>query len=295
MSGAVVVVGDVMIDVVVVPEGPIRRGSDRAARIERHPGGSGANQAAWLAALGVPVRLVARVAAADRDGLVAQFAAAGVEARLEADADRPTGTLICLVDAHDGERSFLTDRGANLALGAAELPENLLEGAGLLLVSGYSLFAEEPRRAAMRLMGIARRRGLPVAVDAASAGFLAEMGVAEFLAAASGTTLLFANGEEAALLSGEAEPEAQLRALGAHFAEVVLKRGALGAMLGNRDGVLAEAPAPRVVVLDTTGAGDAFAAGFIAGRLDGAGPQGALLRAVEAGALAVTRRGGRPG
>jgi len=292
-AAAVVVVGDVMVDIVVVPEGPIRRGSDRRASISRRPGGSGANQAVWLASLGIQTRLLARVGGDDAVPLRADFAAVGVDARLGADPERGTGALICLVDP-DGERSFLTDRGANLALDTADLPESLLDGAGLLLVSGYSLFADTPRRAVMALMARAAARGLTVAVDAASTGFLDEFGFEAFFAATVDATLLFANAEEAALLAGTADIEAQVRQLGARFTEVVIKRGAQGAMLGGLAGVRALLPAPAVAVVDTTGAGDAFAAGFIAARLDGSGPDLCLARGIALGAACVTFAGARP-
>ena len=160
MPGFAVVVGDVMTDVIVKPEGPLARGTDRRARIATLPGGSGANQAAWLGHFGVPVRFAARVGAGDVAASAASLRAFGVEPRLAADNHLPTGTLVTLLDP-DGERSFLTDRGANDALGPGDLPESLLDGAALLHVSGYALFGEGPRAAVLALMAAARRRGLP--------------------------------------------------------------------------------------------------------------------------------------
>ena len=147
MSG-VLVVGDVITDIIVMPEGPMVRGSDRRATIRARPGGSGANQAVWLGSMGVKVKFVARVAAAELDANIAYFRSRGVEPLLVGDADAPSGVLISIVDA-DGERSFLTDRGANLNLTAADLPPNLLDGLQLLMVSGYSFFTAGPRSAVM--------------------------------------------------------------------------------------------------------------------------------------------------
>ena len=84
-------------------------------------------------------------------------------------------------------------------------------------------------------------------------------------------------------------------ALGEHFETVVIKRGRLGAAIGGRDGVRVECPALAVTVVDSTGAGDAFAAGFIAARLTGDDETAALGKAIAAGARAVQAIGGQPG
>ena len=289
----VLVVGEVMTDIIVRPEGPLVMGSDRRADIVTRPGGSGANQAAWLASFGLAVRFAARVAAADHDSFTAQFRRRGVEALLGSDPDRPSGTLVTIV-APDGERSFLTDKGANAALSTVDLPETLLDGCRLLVVSGYSLFEPTPRTSVIGLLRAARGRGLPVAVDPASVGFLAEVGAAAFFDWTTGATTIFANAAEAAALTGATEIEAQVRALGTAYPRVVIKQGAAGAVLGDRAGVRLSRPSRAVEVIDSTGAGDAFAAAFIAAELGGAAPEVALERAISAGADAVTRVGGRP-
>ena len=117
----VLVVGDVMEDVIVRPEGPLARGSDRRAAISVKPGGSAANQAAWLARFGVAVDLVARVGKGDVEREAERLAKAGVTPHLAGDEGHETGRLVVLIDP-DGERSFLTDRGANLALSPPTFP-----------------------------------------------------------------------------------------------------------------------------------------------------------------------------
>jgi sugar/nucleoside kinase (ribokinase family) len=292
-TGRILVVGDVMTDVIVIPEGPIVRGSDRRAAIRSRPGGSAANQAVWHGAMAAPVLLAARVGAADRDMYRNYFRGRGVATHLVGDRDAPTGVLVTIVDP-DGERSFLTDRGANLRLGRDDLPETLLDTTRMLVVSGYSYFADGPREAVMALAAAARRRGLPVVVDPASAGFLREVGPEAFLGWTGGASLVLVNRDEALTLTGTAEPEAQVRALGRHFDRVVLKRGPLGALMGDAGGVGLSVASPAVEVIDTTGAGDAFAAGFLSARIEGAGDEDCLIRAVEAGSRAVTRLGGQP-
>ena len=289
----VLVVGDVMTDVIVKPEGPLVRGSDRRAAIQSRPGGSGANQAVWLGSMGTKVSFVARVGAKDKPHLEAYLKGFHVDPQLVADPQKPSGVLVTIVDP-DGERSFLTDRGANLALLPSDMPVWLLDETRLVLVSGYSLFAEGPRRSVQYLAEEARQRQIPIAIDAASVGFLREVGVATFFEWTEGFSTLFANIDEAEALAGTDDPDDQMIALGAHFERVIIKRGPRGAAVGDGRGVRIEKPAPFVNVVDTTGAGDAFAAGFISAELSGADEAEALARGIAAGSQAVQVLGGQP-
>jgi sugar/nucleoside kinase (ribokinase family) len=290
---SILVVGDVMSDVIVMPEGPLVRGSDRRARIRQMPGGSAANQAVWLGRLRGSVRLLARVGAADRPQLEAHFRASGVTPLLVADPDLPSGMLVTIVDP-DGERSFLTDRGANLALAPADLPAGLLDDTEYLVLSGYTFFAEGPRRVGLALVREARSRKIPFAIDPASEGFLREAGVANFIAWTAGAALLFANYDEAFALSGVPDIEEQTRLLGTHYGRVVIKRGALGASVGDVAGIHSSIGAPLVDVVDTTGAGDAFAAAFLAAELRGADEEACLVAGIDAGSEAAIQLGGQP-
>jgi sugar/nucleoside kinase (ribokinase family) len=294
MSPGVLVVGDVMTDVIVVPEGPIVKGSDRRAKVRSRPGGSGANQAVWLGAMGAEVLFAARVGAGDKTMYENYFRSLGVIPVLAADREQPSGVLVTIVDP-DGERSFLTDRGANLNVCPEDLPESLLDEVGMVMVSGYSFFAPGPRLAVQALFAAARQRGIALAVDPASVGFLVEVGVDRFIEWTTGATAIITNESEAQALTGLAGHEEQVRALGAHYPTVVLKRGRLGAVIGGRDGIRHDLPAPVVPVVDTTGAGDAFAAGFIAARLAGDDEATALGKGIAAGAKAVQSIGGQPG
>lgn len=292
-TGRVIVIGDVMTDVIVIPEGPLVRGSDRRAQITQRPGGSGANQAVWLGSMGTPVSFVARVGARDKPHLEAYLRGFHVDPVLIADPAKPSGILVTIVDP-DGERSFLTDRGANLLLSLSDMPVWLLEETRCVVVSGYSLFAEQPRAAVQWMAGEARQRGIPVFVDAASVGFVSEVGPEQFLEWTRGFSTLFANEDEAVALSGRGDLEGQMRALGPNYGRVVIKLGAAGAAVGDASGVTLRVPAPKVEVVDTTGAGDAFAAAFISAELGGADIETCLKRGVEAGSAAVTKIGGQP-
>jgi len=290
----VLVIGDVMTDIIVRPDGPIVVGADCRAAIRTLPGGAGANQACWLAAEGVIVRFVARVGASDRARQEMLLAGHGVDARLGADEVSPTGTLITLLTP-DGERSFLTDRAANLNLRRNDLPDSLLDGVDLLHVSGYALFEPSPRAAILALIEEAKRRMIPFAVDPASYSFLQEVGRDRFLEWTRGARLFFPNIDEAAVLTGSTVPQEQLEVLATSFPVVALKRGKDGAMAaeaGNRRRL--SVPAPPAVVVDTSGAGDAFLGGFLAAHLRREGIEAALRRGVALGSFAVTTLGARP-
>jgi sugar/nucleoside kinase (ribokinase family) len=293
MSPCVLVVGDVMTDIIVKPDGAIVPGSDRRATIRHRPGGSGANQAVWLGAAGVDVRFAARVGQDDHARHMAYFKSHGVTPALAGDADLPSGVLVTVLDPN-GERSFLTDRGANLALSPADLDASLLDDVGLVMVSGYSFFAPGPRHAVQGLLAAARARGIAIAIDPASTGFLSEVGPQHFLDWVGKANWLFANEEEAVQLTGEADVDAQMRVLGDQFDQVVIKRGRFGAMMGGLEGIEVSRPAPMVPVLDTTGAGDAFAAGFVAALMAGAAAEACLEAGIANGARAVQFLGGQP-
>lgn len=293
MSLKVLVVGDVMTDIIVQPEGPIVWGSDRRAKIRNRPGGSGANQAVWLGAAGVPVKFVARVGQDDLATHQSYFARFGVEALLAADAEFDSGILVTLLD-HNGERSFLTDRGANLNLCSKDMPEAILDDVGLVLISGYSLFSPGPRKAVQLLLDQARIKQIPIAVDPASVGFLADVGPSQFMAWVGSCDWIFANDSEAELLTGQADFEKQVEILAKTFQNVVIKRGRFGAVLGGQDGIMLSRPAPIVPVVDTTGAGDAFAAAFVGALLAGGDAQACLDAGIKGGAKAVQFVGGQP-
>jgi ribokinase len=287
----VVVVGDLMVDVVARMSGPLGVGSDTPASVSQRPGGAGANVAAWLAVAGVPVALVGRAGddAAGR-GAVDKLRGHGVDvAAVVLDPDRPTGTCVVLV-APDGERSMLPDAGANAALAPADLPAAAFAPGAHLHLAGYALLRDgPPRDAALEALRRARAAGMTISLDPSSAAPLRAFGAQRFLALAGHPDLLLPNADEAAALTGEAEPAAAARALTAHAREVVVTLGAGGAVW--TDGrVTLKAAAPRVAAEDTTGAGDAFAAGFLAAWLDGAPPGAALDAGNALAARALARQ-----
>jgi sugar/nucleoside kinase (ribokinase family) len=291
---AVVVVGDVMVDVVAQLDGPLRHASDTPARIALRPGGSAANVAAWLASTGAAVTLAGRVGddAAGRDAGLA-LRDAGVDARLAVDTERPTGTCVVLVGP-DGERSMLPDPGANDALAAADLPRDRFTAGAHLHVAGYALLRSRSRAGARAALALAREVRMTTSLDPSSAAPLAAVGPARFLAWAGPVELLLPNAAEAATLAGSRDPAAAARMLGAHAREVVVTLGADGALWSDGRQVARERAAPGVAVVDSTGAGDAFAAGFLGAWLAGSAPQLALAAGCRLAERAVGLAGARP-
>jgi sugar/nucleoside kinase (ribokinase family) len=290
----VVVVGDVMVDVLAAMSGPLARGSDTPSAVTTAGGGSAANVAVWLAAQGVPTSYVGRVGddALGRES-VAGLTDRGVTAWVSTEPDLTTGTCIVLVEP-GGERSMLPDAGANSTLTAADLPQRAFRPGGHLHLSGYTLLNPGSRDAGLAALSMAAAADMTVSVDPSSAAPLAELGAARFLSMTRGVDLLLANRDEAEVLAGTSDPHLAAQQLGDTYREVVVKLGADGAMW-QQGFIGASAPAERGVdVVDTTGAGDAFAAGFLASWLLHPEPETALAAGCRLAARAVSKVGARP-
>jgi sugar/nucleoside kinase (ribokinase family) len=292
-GGRVVCVGDVMLDIAALLPGPLALGSDTPAPIRFSPGGSAANTAAWLAHLGVPCVFAGRVGA-DAFGreAVAALRAHGVHTQVSTDPDTATGVCLVLVSP-DGERTMVPSEGANAALSPSDLGSDLLGAGDHLHLSGYALLREGSRSAGLFALRSAGEAGASVSVDAASAGPIRAVGPERFLDWIAPGTLLLANADELAALTGIADRDAGLAALVARGLEVALKCGNEGSVLATAAGRW-HCPATPAEVLDSTGAGDAFAAGFLAALHRGADPADALAAGNRLGAVAVSKLGARP-
>jgi len=269
---------------VVWPQGPVRAGTDTPAEVYRRRGGSAANVAVMVSRAGGSARFLGQVGAdALGDRLLDELRADGVDARVRRGGH--TGTIVVLV-APDGERTFCTDRGASILLDGVDA--GWLAGVASLHVPGYS-FTEGPlATSAARLVELAHDRGIAVSLDASSAGALRDLGPGRFaeLVERLAPDSVFANDDEAALLDwGPDRP-----APGATW--TIVRHGAAPTLIVGADGSSRAVPVPVVDrVVDTTGAGDAFAAGFLLARRGGADP----IAATEAGHRLATRVLTRPG
>jgi ribokinase len=293
VTAAVLVVGDVVTDVLVLHELPLAPGADLPARVSMRGGGSGANTAAWLAVAGVPT-VFAGVVGADPVGAarVAELESAGVRPVVRRAADAVTGSVVVLSSA--GERTMLSERGANLLLSAADVDAGLATGARHLHLSGYTLLDPASQAAGRYALAAAARGGLTTSVDLAAATIMRRVGTADLLSWVRGTDLILANSDEAAALVGDGTPAELAARLTDWARNAVVTSGAAGAVWASAGGESADVPSRPVPVVDATGAGDAFAAGVLSVWLSGGGALEALRAGTRTGATAVGLVGGRP-
>ncbi len=266
----VLVLGDLVLDVVLGPERPIEAGTDVPGTVGIRQGGSAANTARWLARLGVDVQLVCAVG---RDGagrsLVTQIERDGVRVRAARIAGERTGRIGVLVDP-GGERSFVADRRAALALRPDHLRDEWFTRLDLIHVPAYSLMGEPIATAARDAVRRARAASdAQVSIDLSSIGPLLAQGrrAARELVASVTPDVLFATEAEVEAFLGRRPADGILD----HTGIAVIKRGARGARVmaqgPNGEALQFDVVTSHVSAVDTTGAGDAFSAGFIAGWL----------------------------
>lgn len=189
---------------------------------------------------------------------------------------------------------MLPDPGANDALVPADLPRQLFRPGRHLHLSGYTLLREGSRAAGRIALSRALDARMTVSVDPSSAALLQAVGAEAFLGWTKGVQLLLPNADEAMVLAGSPDPEVWAEELSSSYDEIVVTLGRDGA-LWRRGFITATAPAERSAeVLDTTGAGDAFAAGFLASWLLHPEPETALADGNRLAAGAIARVGARP-
>jgi sugar/nucleoside kinase (ribokinase family) len=280
----ILVIGDVIEDVIVIPESEIRPNTDTKSAIHKSMGGQAANVASWLAFLGVQTHFVGCVGLTDVKKLESELSQYGIETALQLSA-KPTGSLVVLVQGES--RSMLTDRGANWDLNLRAIDPS---GFAAVYLSGYSLLGreiDEIRDFAERVRG----SGAILAIDPGSYGFIQDHGVEEFRKLISHADLIFPNLEEDQLLG-----------LSGSIPLSVVTKGHIGASATWADGQTLEVSGLATESIDPTGAGDAFSAGFLASLIAGSSFQElerelvqlALESGVVAGSKAVQLVGARP-
>jgi len=263
-------IGDLTLDVLVRLAGPLSSGGDRNAEIRFSPGGQAANVAAWAAALGADARFLGK-RGDDEPGRLAQVGLEAAGVAVLGPAEGRNG-VICSIVSPNGERSMAADRGAATALRPEEIDLAWLQGCDHLFVSGYALLREPTRSAALLAVELVRAQDASISVDLATWSAIRAAGVVEFREAVAKVApdVVFAT-------------EAEEEIFGPRLADShwILKRGSRGCAFGADE--RPATPVDRVV--DTTGAGDALAAGWIVG-----GPDLGL----EAAARCVQRLGTMP-
>ena len=284
-------VGDAMLDVVVRYRGAINTNSDTPSEISIQSGGAGANTAAWAARMGLDVTFVGRVGD-DFAGqtFLSDLKRSSVKFGDIVTPEVNTGTVAVLVDA-SGERTMFPYIGANSSLTCEDFPN---PDHGALFVSGYSLFNKEISETVSQAMRRTRKLGLPIFLDPASTGILKQFELNDIYRLISQSDFLLLNEEESLFLTSKLDMESSLDFLLEYVSGVAIKCGANGSIGKIRGGKAISITALPATVVDTTGAGDAFAAGFIANWLNSADLKSSLNAGAALAAQCVANSGARP-
>ena len=265
---------------------------------EEHSGGSAANSMAGIAAMGGKAAFIGQIAD-DQFGKVFahDLKALGVHfdtPPLAASADCPTGRCLILVTP-DGQRTMNTAPGASHELIPQAVSPDLVRDARILYLEGYLFGPDKPRSAMEAARHVAHEAGREVAFTLSESVIISERRD-RFTAMIEegGIDLLFCNSDEAVMLTGAADVAAAEDRLAQKVRTLVVTHGAGGAN-ALQDGKRVSVPAvPVAQVVDTTGAGDLFAAGFLAARAKGAGLEKCLSTGAIAAAEVIAHYGARP-
>jgi ribokinase len=296
-STLILAVGDLVWDVVVKPDSKLLPGGDTTGQVLLSPGGSAANTAAWISRVGGDAGFVGSLGADFfGDAIARDLESEGVKTWLTRTKERDTGVVLVLVDEH-GQRSMVTNQGADFALRPEDLPRDVLASASHVHLTAWSLFTDPPRSAALEAARIAQQSGATVSLDPASFQMIQEFGREAFIELFKGLQIdiLFPNREEGQALTDQEEPEAIASKLQELFPNtlVVLKLDNEGCYVKSEEtGQLC--PTHSVQAVDTTGAGDSFNAAFLSSYL---ASKDAIYAAQTANSIAgwvVARTGARP-
>jgi sugar/nucleoside kinase (ribokinase family) len=295
MTAKVLCIGDVMLDVVtkidVLPS-QINYGSDTPAKISTHGGGAAGNVAAWLSRTDARATIVGHVGNdAAGSALVSEFDALGVRHHNLVIDNGHSGVVVVLVDP-TGERTMFPDNGANSGLHIGDLPE--LVGYNAVYISGYSPLDPLSLPGIKEMIAKIREAKLPIYFDPASVGGMKEVLLPEVKSWLPLMDVILLNEEEANYLTGTSDIEVALDLLLEDCQTVVVKRGSHGAIGKSRGGESVSVPAIPTTVVDTTGAGDSFAAGFISYFATKKDLTRALMAGAEVAAHCVAIIGARP-
>ena len=295
MTINVLCIGDVMLDVIArinVSPQKINFGSDTASRISTSSGGAAGNVAAWLTRTDARSTIVSHVGD-DPAGaaIIAEFDALGVSHGDLVIPGETSGVVVVLVDS-SGERTMFPDKGANSRLTAQDLPD--LNSFQAVYISGYALLNPLARDGVLAMIEKIKADGLPIYFDPASVGAMKDVADKELHNWFSMMDVFFLNEEESIYLTGSVDIERALNYLLDFSQVVVIKRGSAGAIAKARGFDSISLPAFAATVVDTTGAGDSFAAGFIASYSKNHDLTAALQAGGELAAGCVAIVGGRP-
>jgi sugar/nucleoside kinase (ribokinase family) len=257
-------------------------------------GGSAANTAACLASLGASVEFTGKVR---NDGLGGVFThdirAAGVRFEVPP-SDSGPGTGRCLVMVTpDAEKTMCTNLGAGALLSPDDLDETAIATAKVVYIEGYLCGKPETDPAVDRAVAIAREQGTLVALSGSDPAWV-ELMRSRLDSLLDHVDIFFANEAEACGLTGADTVESALGALSRRCPTVAVTLGAKGSIVAQGTDVVSVPAAPVTQVVDTTGAGDSYAAGFLYGAVRELGPERSARLGALAAAEIVSHLGARP-
>jgi sugar/nucleoside kinase (ribokinase family) len=291
-SQKVLCIGDVMLDVVVALQAPINFGEDTPSKITTHGGGAAGNVASWIAHAGTAASIVARIGN-DSAGaaITSEFEDLGVDYSSLRKTSDATGVVVVVVDKK-GERTMFPETGANSGLVVTDMPD--LAGFDAAYVSGYALLNPRSRTGVLDMIAVIKSAGLPIFYDTVTVGAMKEVDRALIQSWLPLMDYVLPNEEEALYVADASDIDSALTKLLELCPAVIIKRGPSGVIAQNRGGTRIDIAAIKTVVADTTGAGDSFAAGFIATKISGGDLTASLKAGVTLAAKCVANIGARP-
>ena len=294
MTRRLLCVGDLNADVTVTVEGGISVGSDTPGTVVMSGGGSVANVAAWAAQAGLAARF-AGVVGDDPlgDFLVDELAGHGVEVRVTRRAGVASRAIAAIVEA-DGNRSMVSALDPATVLVGDDIVSSWFDDVDWVHLTAYTYLQPAGRATFAQLVATIESRSIPWSVDPSSAEMLASQCRREDVATAfGGASILFPSEDEAGWLAGVDDPTAAAERLLDLSETVVVTCGADGAVIARRGVPAFHIPAAPTDLVNTLGCGDAFAGGFLSGRLDGLDDRASAGTAAGVAARAARSAGSR--
>ncbi|GDX16735.1 ribokinase [Actinomycetes bacterium] len=286
MSVQIIFVGDVMQDILISFKDQIAYGSDTQSQIKMQGGGSATNTACWAATQNVSVGLVARIGDDQTGKLIREeLIHPNLSLNLVETPNSRSGSCGILIDA-EGERTMFPDPGANLFLSASDVPSPWFETAEIIHISAYSLLRTNTKKTIQEIIEKAKQHNIKTSIDVASSQPLIDNDGFNSLAQLAPFNYLFANKDEAEVLGDTSKIKSLCHNL-------ILKKGSKESIWLSTDREVIDIP-ENVEVVDSIGAGDAFAAGFLTSLVKNEPAATILKNANNLGSQAVKISGARP-
>src|SRR6056297_2373532 len=260
----ILVIGDINLDIIVNLREKINFNTDSQSKIFFQEGGSAANFSYWTAGLGQKVRLIAKTGRdLSADYLEDEFKKSEVEFINLTSEKKDTGRIVILLNK-TGQRTMLTDRGANITVNPMDIRDEYFENIDHLHIGGYSFFGgTNMEKTALKIIERAKNLGISISFDPSSYSELKNYGPKKILKQTQGLDFIFPNYEEGKILTNQEKPEEIVKILMKYYKFVVLKLGDKGCYIKSEQIQKFVKQPHEATGGDTTGAGDAFSAAFI--------------------------------